>query len=392
MTMVWTALFLLVLLTTREATSISSHSCSSGTQSSASGNDADMIDLSQAATSLQYCMIDNCTIMRIDTGEELEISHTTESLLVAIPTDGHTSEIVLMLENEVQCFTAKNRGSFLVLIVNQAIISLPHSFINIYIVTVHLLFAELRNVFGKLLMSYNIVLFLIQVFSVISIITNIVVTVGSQVMCQAILNTFIMLTMAFESYTTCIMFHVTLVMYYSYKCRPGMPKNLLLFYNCFVFGLFAIFAAILIGSDLYLGNGKRTVLPDGHCVLYNIYLYQQVGIRDFQQFGNKMAQLSLFIIFLILYYKQRNTIAPSTDADNKNVSVKVSKQLIRIAIVMGTTIGIVCISWLVASITSSQVIFRFAGYGLVFQQCVVMASFMCTQEMSRLCRDHFYPS
>ena len=97
-------LFLLVFIVTSKAASISSHSCNLNTPPlSASGDDVDMIDLSQVNTSLQYCMIDNCTIMRIDTGEELDIIHTTESLLVAVPTEGHTSEIVLPLENETLC-------------------------------------------------------------------------------------------------------------------------------------------------------------------------------------------------------------------------------------------------------------------------------------------------
>ena len=393
MTRVWIALFLLVLLTASKATLISSYSCNSSIQLSASGDDVDMIDLSQAATPLQYCMINNCTIMRIETGEELEIIHTTDSLMVAVPTDGCTSKIVFMLENEVPCFAAENKHSPIASVGIQLAISLPHAFINTYIVIVHLLFAELRNVFGKLLMSYNIVLFLIQVFSITSVVAHSVVAVGSQVICQAILDIFILLTMAFESYATCIMFHVTYTMYYSYKCRPHMPtKNLFLLYNCFVFGLLAIFAAIIIGYDLYSGNGKQTITPYGYCVLYNQYIYQTERIKDIQHFGNKVAQLSLFVLFLVLYYKQRNTIAPPKDGDDKNVSSKVSKQLIRIAIAMGATIGIARIAWFIGSITSIQIITTIAGIALIFQQCVVMASFMCTQKMSRLCREHFCPS
>ena len=292
----WTALsalFLIALLTTSKATSISSHSCNSSALSSASSNGVDTTDLSQAATSLKYCMLDNCTIMKIDTGEELEIIHATESLMVAVPTDGHTSEIVLKLENEVPCYTPRYRGSIMVIIGSQVTISLLHAIMNVYILTVHLLFAELRSVFGKLLMSYNAVLFLMQVFLMISVIAYSVVAVGSQVICQAILGTFLMLTMTFESYATCIM-------YYSYKCRAEIPtKNLFLFYNCFVFGLLVMFAAIIIGYDLYSGNGKQTISPNGHCVYYNQYMYQTEGIKDVQHFGNKAAQLSLFVIFLI---------------------------------------------------------------------------------------------
>jgi len=166
MTVVCVAVFLLALFAINKATPTSSYKCNSDT---ASGNDVNMTDLSEDATSLQYCMIDNCTIKRTDTGEELEIIHTTESLIVAVPTDGHTSEIVLKIDtNEISCitYTGEYKPNVIWAIARQLGLSLSHSIMNVYIVTVHLLFAELRTVFGKLLMFQNIVLFLIQVFSI----------------------------------------------------------------------------------------------------------------------------------------------------------------------------------------------------------------------------------
>ena len=50
-------------------------------------------DLSQVTT-LQYCIVDNCTIMRIDTGQQLDIVYTTKSLLIVTPKDGHTSLVI----------------------------------------------------------------------------------------------------------------------------------------------------------------------------------------------------------------------------------------------------------------------------------------------------------
>ena len=65
----------------------------SDVQSPASGSGN--IDLSQV-TALQYCIIDNCTIMRIDTGQQLDIVYTTESLLIVAPKDGHTSTVIIL--------------------------------------------------------------------------------------------------------------------------------------------------------------------------------------------------------------------------------------------------------------------------------------------------------
>ena len=64
-------------------------------------------DLSQVTT-LQYCIIDNCTIMRIDTGQQLDIIYTTESLLIVTPKDGHTSMVIAKLVDELPCLGYPN--------------------------------------------------------------------------------------------------------------------------------------------------------------------------------------------------------------------------------------------------------------------------------------------
>ena len=87
--------------------------------------------------------------------------------------------------------------------------------------------------------------------------------------------------MATESYAICILFHITYIMYRSFRLKSGMPKNLLYFYNYFVFGLQAVFAVIIIGYDLYSGNGKQTILPSGHCVFVGDRSYQTYRIADF---------------------------------------------------------------------------------------------------------------
>ena len=300
-------LFLLVFVATGKAASISSHSCNSPL--SASGDDVDMTDLSQVNTSLQYCMIDNCTIMRIDTGEELDIIHTTDSLLVAVPTDGHTSEIVLPLENEVPCFPVPTKRSLFVVII-LTLFTVALGLASGYVMVVHLLFPELRNEFGILLMSYNATLFAVEVYALVGYMMHYAIAVGSQLVCQAMINGFMFLVMILESYSTCILFHVTYVMYRSFKLKSDMPKNLLSYYNYFVFGLLAVFAVIIIGYDLYSGNGKQTILPSGHCLFVHDYSYQTQRIKDFSNSGNKVAQMCLFVIFLYYYCKRRSTIAP----------------------------------------------------------------------------------
>ena len=288
MAMACITLFLLVFVATSKAASISSHSCNLNTPPlSASGGDLDMTDLSQVDTSLQYCMIDNCTIMRIDTGKELEIIHTTESLLVAVPTDSHTSEIVLAIENKVPCFSVHTQQDLFV-IGFLALFNITLGSMSAYGVAVHLLFPELRTVFGILLMSYNATGLIVQVLASLSYILHYAVAVGSQLVCQTMIIMFMLLIMVGESYATCILFHIAYTMYCNFKLKSDMPKNILFFYNCFVFGVLTVFAVIIIGYDLYSGNGRQTILPSGYCVFVHGNTYQTQRIKDFPNSGNKL--------------------------------------------------------------------------------------------------------
>ena len=81
------SLFLITILTV--ASGATPLYCSD-VQSPAASGSGHNTDLSQVTT-LQYCIIDNCTIIRIDTGQQLDIVYTTESLLIVTPKDGHTS-------------------------------------------------------------------------------------------------------------------------------------------------------------------------------------------------------------------------------------------------------------------------------------------------------------
>ena len=80
--------------------------CRSDVQSPASG-DSHNTDLSQV-TILQYCIIDNCTIMRIDTGQQLDIVYTTESLPIVTPKDGRTSMVITKIDDELPCLGYHN--------------------------------------------------------------------------------------------------------------------------------------------------------------------------------------------------------------------------------------------------------------------------------------------
>ena len=92
----YTALLLLFLIaTTTTATATTTiettphHYCKPDEHSTASG-----MDDVQQPTTLQYCLIDNCTIMRIDTGQQLDIVYTTQSHIIVTTTNGQTSLLI----------------------------------------------------------------------------------------------------------------------------------------------------------------------------------------------------------------------------------------------------------------------------------------------------------
>ena len=95
-------LFIAVLTVASGATPL----CHSNVQSPANGDSCNT-DLSQVTT-LKYCIIDNGTIMRIDTGQQLDIVYTTESLLIVTPKDGHTSRVITKIDDELPCLGYHN--------------------------------------------------------------------------------------------------------------------------------------------------------------------------------------------------------------------------------------------------------------------------------------------
>ena len=186
----------LLLITILTVTSGATPLYCSDVQSSASGNHHG--DLSQVI-SLHYCIIDNCTIMRIDTGQQLDIVYTTESLLVVTPVDGHTSMEIAKIDNEMPCleYCNTNDGSQITAVfLLQLILASLSLIVNGYIITVHLLFKELRTIFGKLLMFYS--------FGVMSMSSSVaalalmhqLITVNSQMICHTAMITFIIASAA----------------------------------------------------------------------------------------------------------------------------------------------------------------------------------------------------
>ena len=152
--MAYVSLLLIVILTV--ASGATPLYCSD-VQSPASGSGHNT-DLSQVTT-LQYCIIDNCTIKRIDTGQQLDIVYTTESLLIVTPKDGHTSMVIAKIDDEASCLEHHYTTDDSRYTVHDAIIASLIMTVSICILIVHFLFKNLSTgVFAKLLIFYNLAL------------------------------------------------------------------------------------------------------------------------------------------------------------------------------------------------------------------------------------------
>ena len=92
----------------------------------------------------------------------MERYYTTDSLLVTTSRGNQTSLVITKDEAELWCVTTEDQLFLVVLVVLSSAIV----FASGYILTIHLIFPELRNTIGKLLIINNSAMILLQVSNV----------------------------------------------------------------------------------------------------------------------------------------------------------------------------------------------------------------------------------
>ena len=376
--MVWFTLFIIFLT----ASKVTSLHCSDQ-QLPASGDD----DLQQITT-LQYCLVDNCTIMMIDTGEELDIVYTTNSLIVTSPTDGPTSMIIARLDKELSCFspTSSPEDGVTTPLVGFLFMGSLIIAVSGYNVIVHLIFKELRKVMGKLIMLYSLLIISQVLIVFVTLMMHNVIALNSQVACQLVTGLFMTATASVEGFATCILTHFAYIMYCNHHLHIVSTKRseyLYRRYVTYVLGTAIFFLAMIILHDVITGTGRYTLQSNGHCIFVgNIAVYQTVWISKVNTAINKVAQIVMFTIYLFYFDKVKHTLEVSSENSHK---------LSKVAIAMGATIGPSQLIWLAAALnaeyTNTANIVGSVSYFI--QQCVIMSALMCTNKMSLLCRDRF---
>jgi len=195
----------------------------SDVQSSASG--IHITDLSQVIT-LQYHIIDNCTIMRIDTGQQLDIVYTTENLLIVTPVSAHTSVVIGKTDDEFPCLKYHNTtdgsqiGEVVGIMTLSSLIMMASG-----CVIVHLLFKDPRTLFGMLVIFYSL-----GIVSTSGIVITLYaihhwIAVNSQIVCHTIMVLFIVALISNHAFATNILTHLAYIMYCCYNLRSEISNK-----------------------------------------------------------------------------------------------------------------------------------------------------------------------
>jgi len=344
-----------------------------GQQSTGSGSG--MADHQQQVTKLKYCLIDDTTIMKTDTGEQLDIVYTTDSKLIVTAVGCQTSLVITKNKPEVTCTTEEDQTvGIIALILGSKVL-----FSTGYILIIHLMFKELQKILGKLLIIYSIAVIVAYISNIFLVLTRFKIVPSSPLICRILTHFAIQGFMIREASSTCILTYVIHLMHRSYHLRTGVPKYIFRYCMSYILGTLTLFNIITISYDLATGNGARLFSPNGYCEFASSNVYSVVEIVDGFNNLNKAFQVGMFVAYLFYFYKfyKQRVVADK----------QLHQELTRIAVTLGASVGISQVVWVVANIAgylSFAIIFGLLSF--VVQQFVIMAVFVCNKKIVELCR------
>ena len=371
--LVVTLLTVVLISAATNATSPDDHRCSPDQPST--GSSASGIDDLQQVTTLQYCLVDDCTIMVIDTGEELDIVYTTNSLLIVTVKGNQTSLVVVKSENEQSCVQTDGEG---VIVIIQEVLHALIALMNAYILVLHLMFKDMRTLLGQLLIIYCTSLLALYTSSKVMYLAPF--TTNSLFMCQILTLIYLLSVIAREACATCILACVDQIMHRSDNLRSGMPKHQIRKYFMYIFGTLALFSVVVVGYHFITGNpvGPRS----GPCQQVDSFVLILIAFSYVTL--NKAIQIGLFTVYLFYLFK----FSKERVIRNSDVRIKLSK----IAIILGATTGLAQVVWLAALLAGIS-----SAYGNVLglvpylvQHCVIAAVMTCSKHMANRCRKKFH--
>ena len=169
---------------------------------------------------LQYCIVDSSTILRLDTGEQLNIIYTKDSTLVIMMKGSQTAIEVPRLHDELVCSMDDLPDDIVVAIPIYIYMSVWTTLvlaITGYNIIIHLLYKRLRNPIGKLLMLYSIFLAVscVSFFMTLTFIFKFPININY--LCNTFKLVFVATDIGYEVTATCILMHSMYYLQWSYK-------------------------------------------------------------------------------------------------------------------------------------------------------------------------------
>ena len=348
-----------------------------------------MADLQQLTT-LQFCLIDNCTIIRNDTGQQLDIVYTTQSHLVVTSTDGQTSTMLISKNDpELLCSTTNTTDDFAIVQAIGLVVLTLITFTSGYIVVVHMMFKKLRSTFGKL-MLYNIAK-ICQSFTGFALsITHHNVPLHSVMPCYDFNFLYIQSVVVGETFATCILAYLAYLMRESSKIREVKKENKKQFCKHstqYVLGLLLLFDIFIVSYDFGTGTYKYTLLPDGHCSYFVQTQYNTLRILDTYSYINEIIQIFLLVVYFYYYYKLNKMLEMFRHIENKGADM--DPLFFKMAIMMVASLGISQILLTSSWYFDNELLLNMVGVLFFIHQCVIASFFTCSKKVSRLCKERF---
>ena len=360
-------------------------SCAVIPVTSESGNGVDAVE---EVVTLQYCIFNNSTILRIDTGEYLEIIHKRDSALVVTPNDLQTTMTVSRLNNEPACSMDNSPGNIIIPTFLYAYISLWLALllsVTGYNITIHLLFKELRTSLGKLLMLYSFFLAgqSISFFMIATLMYKFLIIL--HYICYIIKMVFIATDIGYDATATCVLVHSAYHLWQSYKiipANPSMDKVLSRRYFCYIFGTVAASMCVILAYDFGINKQKFDVSCDQDDPTFDALVKVMFTVSSI----NRLIQIAFLIIYLYCWYQLKT----SQDVTGYQINPK----LFRIAIAMEVTITfaklIFMLNWVIVQTTDinfSALVETIGSQILLIQHCIIVGLLRWVKNVySALCK------
>ena len=242
-------LLILVIFTTVQTTSLY-HDCNSDVYLPASG----MAALQHNVT-LQYCHIDNCTIIRIDTYWTTTGYHLHYSKSASSHPRQMAKPLWSSLRVNLNCFAPFL--TLLIILLLFRFIAIFLAMVSSYIAAVHMIFKKLHSTFGKLIMLYNIVVVLQCANFFATLITHHYIAVHSKIICYLFNSMFMQSVVMGEAFSTCLLAYLAYVMHRSYKSRQltkRLNKELYKYSMMYSFGKLLLFDIFILSYDFGTGT------------------------------------------------------------------------------------------------------------------------------------------